>query len=232
MTIPPSRRAPYPFPCHALTTGSVPAGEGAHLLSVVDCGELALTSGKLVACDPFAAMLGDGTDAYITVPKGRHPVKVTLADVSAEHDGSHVREAYMSLLLAEGPAVTYEQLALLADGESPEPLEAGEIWGFAVDAGTACFVDKDSLEQDMPAPATWTQLFDDGTPQSWFSRMDDPAHIREGIANIALPGGSGESNVVLTHTGWGDGLYPLIGAFDADGNLVAVHMDFLLFNDD
>lgn len=230
--IPESRRAPYPFPVHALATGSVAAADGAYSLSVVDCGALALPSGKLVACDPFAAMLGDGSDAYISLPPGRYPVQVTLADVSGAHDGSHVREAYLSLVLADGAAVTYEQLALLADGETPEPLEEGEIWGFAVDAGTACFIDKERLEQDMPDPATWTQLFDGGTPQSWFARMDDAAHIREGMANIPLPGGDGTSNVVLTHTGWGDGLYPLLGAFDADGKLVAVHMDFLLFDDD
>ena len=35
---------------------------------------------------------------------------------------------------------------------------------------------------------------------------------------------SGE-NVILAHSGWGDGVYPLLQTLDADGRLTGVHID-------
>ena len=227
MPIAPERVAPYDYPMHPLETGEVRLGENRFALSVVDCGLLNLDGGQLIACDPFAAMQGGGQDPWIDVPKGRFPVKVTLADVSDALDGSHVREAYASVVFRDAPRASRKQLCLLAAGETAEPLEEGDAWGFGVDAGTACFADKTSLDRDMPDPRTWyDKLFDDGSPTSWFSRMDDPAHIRAGIANIPLPNGDGSTNLVVVHSGWGDGHYSVVGDFDADGELLAVHIDF------
>jgi hypothetical protein len=32
----------------------------------------------------------------------------------------------------------------------------------------------------------------------------------------------------LFHSGWGDGVYPVIGSFDSAGHLHAAHIDFLV----
>ena len=58
--------------------------------------------------------------------------------------------------------------------------------------------------------------------------MDDPAHIREGIANITLPLAKNGENLILFHSGWGDGCYPIVGSFDSKGNIVAAHIDFFV----
>jgi hypothetical protein len=58
--------------------------------------------------------------------------------------------------------------------------------------------------------------------------MDDPDHVREGIANIPLPLGKGGENIVIVHSGWGDGSYPIVGGYDADDRLVRVHIDFMV----
>jgi hypothetical protein len=73
-------------------------------------------------------------------------------------------------------------------------------------------------------------LFDNGLPDSWFNQMDDPDNIREGIANIVLPGARDGENIVIVHSGWGDGMYPVVGSFDASDRLVAVHIDFQVVN--
>lgn len=216
----------------AMFEGEVAYGERTMTLGVIDCGTLYLPSGRLVVCDPFATMR-QHHNPEIQVPPGRYPVRVTLADVSETHDGSHIREAYASLVLSPDREEFRRLLTPLFAGETPPVLEPGSFIGFTVDAGTGCFVDAESLSQAMPDESSWhEQLFDNPDPASWFNRMDDPHHIREGLANIALPHGKGGENLVLFHTGWGDGIYPVIGGYSRAGSLVAVHVDFMVVPDD
>jgi hypothetical protein len=62
--------------------------------------------------------------------------------------------------------------------------------------------------------------------------MDDPGHIRYGLANVPLPGAAQGENIVIVHSGWGDGSYPVVGGYDASGRLIRVHIDFLVVFDD
>lgn len=41
-------------------------------------------------------------------------------------------------------------------------------------------------------------------------------------------GAAGGENLVLTHSGWGDGFYPVITTHDAEGRLLGVHLDLLV----
>lgn len=197
--------------------------------SVIDCGMLLMPTGRLVARDPFAGMERTGNRS-IALPPGTYPVRVTLADVSEAGDGSHIREAYASLLLHDAPEAERRILTPLLDGEEPPTLAPGEFSGIPVDAGTVCFVDADALASGMP-DGSWMELFQDAGDDSWFDRMDDPAHIRAGIANITLPLAQNGENIVIIHSGWGDGYYPLIGGYDAAGELVAVHIDLFVVPD-
>jgi hypothetical protein len=198
------------------------ADRGVWRLSVVDCGELVLREGQLIACDPFA-VLDDALDGpFIKVPAGRYPVRVTVADVSGKGDGSHLREAYVSLLLGGGPQVR-------------QTLQ----FGIGVDSGTVCFVDAATVRSAMPHKEkstgkdawwdTWHEIMSGyGRPpgaDSWATRMADPEHIREGLANIPLPLGQAGENIVLAHSGWGDGGYPVVAGYDDTGAVVAVHID-------
>jgi hypothetical protein len=192
-------------------------------LSVVDCGDLVVPTGHLVACDPFSN-LEDALDGpFVRVPPGKYPVRVTVADVSGKRNGSHLRHAYLSLLLGDGPEVrrTYQS-------------------GVGVDAGTVCFVDAAVVRAAMPpnTPAsgqnawwnTWAEITMGwgrrrNKRDSWAARMADPHHIGAGLANVPLPLGQSGENVVLAKSGWGDGGYPVIGGYAATGALVAVHVD-------
>lgn len=208
-----------------------PADIENYVLSVVDCGRLRMPTGLLVACDPFAFMDKTGNPA-VSIPPGDYAVKVTLADVSDDADGSHLREAYATLLIDEtAQEVTRRIITPLPDGTDADPEidEDGEYHGFPVDAGTACFVDGGALAACMPEQETWYEdLFENATPESWFQRMDDPAHIRDGIANFPLPLAKNGENIVIIHSGWGDGFYPVVGGYDAAGRLIRVHLDFLV----
>jgi hypothetical protein len=178
----------------------------------VDCGELLLPSGRLAVCDPFAGMRRGGNPA-VQVRPGRHRVRVTLADVGGKRAHGSYLCAYASLLLSSAPET---RRGLLAPN-------------LPVSSGTACFVDDEALVQGMPPEEDWyLNLFDTGRRGSWLAVKEDSGHIREGLANLPLPLGREGANLVLFSSGWGDGIYPVVGGYDAEDRLVAVHVDFLV----
>jgi hypothetical protein len=212
----------------ALRTGTI-LNEGKKVnLSTISCGELKLPSGKLIVCDPFAGMSKSG-NPFVQVPSGEYEVVVTLADVSDELDGSHIREAYASLIIDNSSVETSRKFLELSKNGKPtnQTLKPGEFWGYGVDAGTSCFADAETVENDMPDEDTWYEgLFENDSEECWFNLMDDKNLVRGGIANIKLPLTKNDNNLILFHSGWGDGFYPVFGGFDVEGKLVAVHTDF------
>jgi hypothetical protein len=196
--------------------------------TVHDLGVLHVPSGQVEVSDPYVS-LGDGLVA--TVPPGSYPVRVTVADVSDARDGSHPREAYLSLVVSDATPVA-EVRVVTPDGA--EPPAAGEFYGVGVDAGTVAFADAAAAVACMPPREDdwYEDLFDDGTERSWFALQDDPDHYRNGCANITLPLATAGQNIVLSHSGWGDGFYPVVSTHDADGALLGVHIDLLVAGPD
>jgi hypothetical protein len=207
---------------------TVATERGDFYLWTIPCGSLLVPSGKLSVCDPFAFMR-PRDNPHIITPTGKFPVTVTLADVSGNLDRSHIREAYASIHFADGQESYRKTLALAKEGEDRPMTEGDEYIGFAVDAGTACFVDDSVLETCMPDKSTWlADLFENERSDCWFARMDDPNHIRDGIADIPLPLGRNGENLILFHSGWGDGVFPVVGSYDSDHRLLAAHVDFFV----
>jgi hypothetical protein len=204
----------------ALIPGQAPLVTGdLGTLTVHDLGILRVPSGTLGAADPFVAL-----DQPITVQiaSGDYPVAVTIADVSSEHDGSHLREAYLSLILSDAATASIEPVPG-PDG----PPQDGSYFGVAVDAGTVAFFDAAAVEASMPNDGdTWYDgVFDTGEPGSWFDVMDAETPLRAGTANIVMPLAAAGENVILAHSGWGDGFYPVVQTLDAEGRLTGVHID-------
>jgi|GEM_PF-232251 len=193
-------------------------------LTVVPLGKVRVPSGLLEATDPFVT-LGDGT--VFEVEPGDYEAYVTLADISLEQDGSHEREAYLSVVLREGILASVGAAASVRG----EP-ETGKYWGVGVDAGTVAFCDHEAVADCMPEEtedAPWYEVvFDSERDDSWFALMDSPDHIRSGVANIVMPLASEGENIVLSHSGWGDGFYPVLAAKDSEGNTLALHVDLLV----
>ncbi|KQO62850.1 DUF4241 domain-containing protein [Curtobacterium sp. Leaf261] len=207
---------------HALRPGNAPSPDGSTVvLSVRELGTVRVPSGHLGACDPFVAL---DTPLVVEVPPGDHRVVVTIADVSSEHDGSHLREAYLSVIVADGDVASVDGAPLL--GRTPDP---GDAFGIGVDTGTVGFVDADAVAASMPEDPDWYDaVFDNGEPGSWFSQMDAGSPLPTGTANIVMPRASAGQNVVLSHSGWGDGAYPLLRTLDAGGTLLGIHIDLLV----
>lgn len=215
---------------YALSNQIIKVEDGRYQLSTIGCGKLKVPSGKLICCDPFSDMR-KSENPYVQIPIGEYEVIVTYADVSPNLDGSHYREAYASLLIGD-PAKEISRKCLepsLNGVPTNKDLGNEKFYGFGVDAGTACFVDAESLKEGMPDEELWQdEIFDSGTEDSWFYFMDNPEIICEGLANIRLPMTKNDNNIIIIHSGWGDGFYPVIGGYDSQGNLIAIHIDFFV----
>lgn len=209
---------------HALRPGPVLVDGQTWSLSVHDLGLLQVPSGRLEASDPFVN-LGEGH--VVDVPPGEYPVRVTVADVSDEQDGSHLREAYLSVVLAEGEAATVD-----AARRSGDDLPDGEYWVVPVDAGTVAFADAEAVGTAMPDGDWYEDVFDNDKDDSWFALVDSAEHLRGGCANIVMPLAKAGENVVLSHSGWGDGAYPVLRTLDATGRPLAIHIDLLVVGAD
>ena len=70
-------------------------------------------------------------------------------------------------------------------------------------------------------------FYENNDSNCWFEQMDNENLIRNGIANIPLPLNKDE-NLILFHSGWGDGVYPVVGGYDSNGKLIAIHTDFFV----
>ena len=208
---------------YALQTGTAPLlGERDIQLSVVELGVLRVPSGMLSASDPFVDL---DQGVVIPIPPGDYPVRVTIADVSEEQDGSHLREAYLTVVLSDAPSVSLEA-AIGLNG----PPATNDYYGVAVDAGTVGFVDSVAVATSMPADGgTWyEEVFDSERADAWFTVMDAESPLPSGLANVVMPLATAGENVVLSHSGWGDGWYPLLATHDAAGNLTGIHIDLFV----
>lgn len=158
----------------ALKSGIIHNVDQSIKLSTISCGKLKLPSGQLMVCDPFAG-LSKSNNAYVQITPGEFEVIVTLADVSPDLNGSHMREAYASLILdPQAEERTRKFLEPTRDGKpSGELLKPGEYYGYSVDAGTACFADAQTVHADMPEDDNWyEELFENESSDCWFEQMD------------------------------------------------------------
>lgn len=179
-------------------------------LSVVESGELAVPSGRLLCCDPLADEPGDGP--VYAVPAGRHRVVLSVADVSGNLDGSHLVEAYLSIVVGRGEEDHHRPLVPV-----DETVGDDEFLGVSIETGTVALVDADAFEGGVPDLDDWADEIE--------VVLEDAEPVREGAQLVTLPDAENEENAAICRATWGNGLYPLIGGFTEDDRLIAVHAD-------
>jgi hypothetical protein len=87
------------------------------------------------------------------------------------------------------------------------------------------FVDAEAVARCMPHESSWEDIFEADDPNSWFDLMDADGPLPPGMANIVMPLAENGENVVLSHSGWGDGFYPVLQTKDENGRLTGIHID-------
>lgn len=187
---------------------------GRVVLRLRAAGELTVTSGRVVACDPL--VLHETQPFTRAVPAGTFPVTLSVAHFE---DGDR-RVAGAMLRFREGEAASWE--LALHPGEDASELGEGEIYGYPVDSGTGCFMDDETarLVNEHMDEEEFADALDD--------EMERTYEDTWAWANIEFDPDSG-ANIVAFSTGVGDGLYASFFGLDAAGEVVCLVTDFSLF---
>lgn len=179
-------------------------------------GELVVTTGGIVACDPF--FCSDPQPFAVKVPPGRYPVILSLASIAGDQ-----RVAYAKLHVGDKPASRWE-MAYWPD-EELSSLKEGEVFYYSVDSGTGCFMDQEAAAlhvQKLDSDDEYEGYLTDEMEVNYVNTWD--------WADINLNAVTG-ANIIIFTSGWGDGGYPSYFGYDENGMVVALVTDFRLFED-
>lgn len=246
-----------------LTNGEFLYEEKAFAIASYFIGNLVLSSGKLVISDPFGGMQKEGNN-FIQVSPGLYPVFKTLINTVGNSGHAWSCESYLSIVIDKDlvmrrrfwqkerikaglcPVIPDEAIKEFntsytgehADYEEMEPLCCNSVTGVVGMVDAECF--KLGMPNNVSHDDWYDTLFFDENEASWFKQIDDSKQKMPGSASIVLPNKIdtpfGDANIVVAHTGLGDGSFPIFGeySFDYDNkgtadkrkSLVAIHVDF------
>jgi Protein of unknown function (DUF4241) len=210
------QRAESPLPCHTNLASAFVDGQsflteegGTLKVTVREVGNLVVTSGRIVVCDPC---YGSGKRPLArTIPTGRYPVLLSFADG---------RIACAMLRIRRTKPVRWEMAVW--PGQDPTDIEGDQFFGYGVDAGTGSFLDADQDRYLDQLSEEEGPLFDHDarTPKDpfageWAERVFDEK------------GG----NLIAFSSGYGDGRYPSYWGLDANDEPVCLVTDFNILID-
>jgi tetratricopeptide (TPR) repeat protein len=218
--------------------------------STYELGELNLTSGHIVTCDPSIE------EAYRCpfiqcVEPGQYPVFLSVA---YEEISGYANIACAMIRFREEAAIRWELAQIHVPGSSG----SGEVYG--VDSGKGCFMDVDaaevlfelrsySFQEKADINTAWltgdtrqtNEAIGVAIDRSWNrfqQEFDDRLNAEMDSNEIRPPGqlwaniqvsNSTQANIVAFSSGYGDGAYVSYWGYDAAGNLVSLVTDFALF---
>ncbi|MEN3209465.1 DUF4241 domain-containing protein [Methylorubrum populi] len=175
-------------------------------------GRLPLPSGAVIAADP---LVQPERPAFTrTVPPGDYPVTLYRAQD---------RVALAELRIADGTPEHWD-LALVP-GQDIATLQAGQIFGYPVDAGLGCFMDpvaRDAMQrrdaQEQKRNARYSNYYDDVLADE----------LKDSDLNWVMhrPLPEEPAQVAVFASGWGDGVYASYWGLDAGGRMLRLVTDF------
>ena len=190
-------------------------------------GYTTMLSGNIIVGDPLCYLQNDQDERVlgIQIPSGSYPVE--LAILYSQIAG--VRIAGARLRIQEAHAARYE-LAEPAQTDMEKQLLAG----FAVDAGLACFCDKESLKAYHQFLNEWyaqhpgKNLYNDYFAQLFANSYEQyPDVQRKGgdFIDWQIPGTS--QHIVMFASGLGDGFYQSFWGYSDSGVLCELVIPFM-----
>lgn len=197
-------------------------------IDVLNIGEINLPTGEILACDPLV-YLEDAKTFIQRVSIGKYPVKIAVVPSKEYGD----RYACVKVEFSKNKPVVYE-LAVTGAEEDMDEAKEDEFYGFGVDAGMGCVVDKKTqeeytkywkkLEEEEEADNPFDDIFDDLLIEN---AKKYPKYQREygDWANWTIP--NTDVNIPIFTSGWGDGYYPCYFGYDKDGELCGFYIHFI-----
>lgn len=189
------------------------------LIETFDAGKIHLPSGHLIACDP---LITNDMKAFKTqLPVGDFPVLV-----HKERESNCI--AYVEIIFS-GDEVADWQVATTA-GQQLSDLKEGEIFGYPVESGMGCFMDKQTqeclndLEQKLfhSKGADYMGIYEEFFHEHFFDEngaIDQFAFLK--------PDEDECGNIFAFETGYGEGFYASYIGFGKDRTPVKVLTEFI-----
>jgi hypothetical protein len=191
----------------------------------LEIGTVSLPSGEIIVCDPLVC-LSETPPYFKTVPAGEYAVVLA---VLAPDDGDCARYAAARVRFSDTEAVRYEE-ALTGSETLSKVNEAGEGFGFCVDAGMACICDAKARAAYLVFEKDWESRAEenDDLYGDYFEGLlianaeAHPKYQRDGgdWLNWQIPGT--DYRIPIFASGFGDGVYPVWFGFDADDNICSL----------
>ncbi|TKC95791.1 DUF4241 domain-containing protein [Polyangium fumosum] len=191
--------------------------KAAGVKEVVPAGEIVITTGRLVACDPL--MQPERPPFERLLAPGKYPVHLFVAK-----EGSVIGFAEIRL---RKTTIDHFELATIA-GQDAADLREGQFFGYPVDAGLGCFADEAALRHLRDADAARRKA--EGPSYGSYYDVVSPELRANGGRWVAhRPQGSTSESVMIFRSGDGDGTYATYFGLDADGEVACVVTSFNVF---
>jgi hypothetical protein len=190
---------------------SITDGKVTYKFKVHRLGNLIVTSGGIVACDPLTSP--EMKAFTFKAPKGRFPVEAAVASIKTDR-----RVAMARVIFKKGKVVTWEMAC--KPGQKLSALKPGFLYGYPVDSGTGCFMD------DVAARELVKRMDKDPDYFEVLIAELEKVHVPTwGWMNLKLDKKTG-ANIVAFSSGWGDGFYPSYLGRNEEGELIQLVSDF------
>ena len=202
-------------------------------LDVLNIGKVSFPTGKIIACDPLIEL--EDAPAYMqNIPPGNYNVDISVA--LSEKFGD--RYACVKVTINDNKPAYYD-LGVIGNEDLDEELEDDEYFGFCVDAGMGCILDKSTQSafkeyweqrcEKEEGIDPYNDLFCDLLEESYDKY---PKYQREGgdWLNWKVP--ETELNIPIFASGWGDGVYPVYFGYDDNDEICGVYILFIDVTDD
>lgn len=201
-------------------------------------GKVSLPTGRVLVRDPLVDFAADAESFWQSVPSGEYEA---LACVVKPFDGDCARIAAVRVQFSPNEAVRFENA--LTGSEDLSDVQAGDFFGFAVDAGLACIADSQAhqavlaFEKDWYAKNPEGNLYDDYFAALFTaSAKAAPLYQREEGDYINWQVPNTDLHIPIFQSGYGDGYYPVYFGFDKQGKICQLIVQFfdieMCFDDD
>lgn len=194
-------------------------------LTLLPLGHLSLPTGKIIAGDPLVCFERLSPFKRAVAP-GKYPVTVCIAKMDKFGDRYAVAKVEFSKEHSE-----IWEVAQTEDGGMK--LKDGVLFGFGVDAGLGCFMDAKTQEaylkftDDFYAQNPNGNIYDDFFAAEFKKTALDEKDPGDWV-NFYIPG-QDNLNIVMFHSGFGDGFYQSYWGRTNNGEICNLVIDFKIF---
>jgi len=183
---------------------------------------LYLPSGKVFAADPLTFHRVTPFDR--SVKRGKYPVVISIADIKyASKKKGYDQERVGAVMVRFAKGVPVKWVNATRKGQKLSELEPGEAFGYGVDAGCGCFADPtaaEALEQ-----LNEIEVANNNWEGYLLGKVGDSLGAPTWGAQWTLVPKT-KANIVVVHSGWGDGVYASFWGLSKKGAVLCLATDF------